>query len=169
MRLTRRDISTGILASMGFFASPTAYAHRQKRALSKLVWNDRTKTLEVSHILHLYDTEIALAQLGILEEPDLEPLKARARLALYVSKHFKLQKLNENNIPLEIVGAEIVDSHVYVYQEVALPSEPSGFIVIDTILQRIYLNQTNLVSLNIHGNVSSVTFSAGDSAKKLLA
>lgn len=157
------------LAIVGFVPAPIAYAHRQKRGITTMEWVQDAKTLEITHIFHLFDAEQALAKAGILKAADLGPLRARATFALYVDKHFQLRGLDGKPLPVEIVGAEIDGGHIYVYQELPLKSAPKGFYVEDSILQDVYYAQVNLVSLIVNGHTTSVQFVTGDPLKKLLA
>ncbi len=125
--------------------------------------------LEITHVLHLHDAEQALSRLGKLEQPDLTSLRARANLALYVQERFTLSHLNGDAIILKIVGAEIDGSYAYVYQDASMFGAPDGLEVENTLLQDIYLNQTNLVNITLRNELKSLTFFTGDSAKKIEA
>ncbi len=110
-----------------------------------------------------------MSRLGKLDKPDLTSLRARANLALYVQERFTLSHLNGEIIPLNIIGAEIDGAYAYVYQDVALSAVPNGIEVENTLLQDIYLNQTNLVNITLGAELKSLTFFTGDSAKKIEA
>ncbi len=145
----------------------SASAHRLKQATSRVVWQPSDHSLEVTHILHLHDAEQALSAQGLLDRPDLTPLKARALLALYASDHFKLFDLNEEAMDLQTIGAEIVRGRIYIYQEAELPARPDGLIVDNSILLDIYPNQVNMVNVNLSGQIKTLQFEAGDAPKRL--
>ena len=168
--LNRRKVIGAALAGGAAFAfAPLAHAHRQKQGLTTIEWNARGKTLEVIHTLHLHDAEQALARLGILNKPDLSPLRARAKMAIYAQSKFKLARADGTAIALNIVGAEIDSTYVYIYQEAALGTMPDGFVIEDSLLQEVYPLHTNHVNVDLGTQIKSLTFSAGDKAKKVLA
>ena len=161
----RKLIHTG-LAGLACCALPlTAHAHRKKRAVSTVEWNTSSKLLQVTHELHLHDAEQGLNRLGKITKPDLSSLRARAQLALYVQEHFAVFKPNGNPIDLEIIGAEIGASYAYIYQEIKLASVPNGLKIRNSILQDMYLDQTNLVNIIFENELSSLVFVAGDEVK----
>lgn len=162
----RKLIHTG-LAGLTCCALPlTAHAHRQKRAVSTIEWNTDTKLLQVTHELHLHDAEQGLNRLGKINKPDLSSLRARAQLALYVQERFAVFKPDGKPINLEIIGAEIGASYAYIYQETTLAKAPNGLKIKNSILQDMYLDQTNLVNIIFENELNSLIFVAGDNAKK---
>ena len=146
-----------------------AWAHRQKQALSTIEWNTRTKTLEVTHDLHAHDAEQVLAKLGLITSPDLTGLRARARLALYVKENFRLSTLDGQAIDLTILGAETDATYAHVYMEVELEKPPTGLLITNTLLQDVFVDQTNQVNVSLTDTLRSVVFVAGDGQKKILA
>lgn len=166
----RRSVLKAALcgAACTFLPVP-AFAHRQKRAVSTIVWNEQTKLLEITHILHLHDAEQALSRIGKLNNPDLTPLRARAQLAIYAQEHFILTHANGKPIKLNIVGAEVDNGQAYIYQEVALRKNPHELSITNTLLLDVYMDQTNLVNITLGGQLKSLVFKAGDRAKKISA
>lgn len=168
--LQRRSILAAALAGAACLAVPMpALAHRKKRAITTIEWNANTNLLEVTHVLHLHDAEQALARLGQLKSPDLTPLRSRAQLALYAQKQFSISQLNGDIIDLNIVGAEIQSGQAYIYLEAPLKSVPKGLLIKNSLLQDMYLEQTNLVNVLLGTEVRSLTFFTGDLEKKVLA
>ena len=169
-----------MIARRTFFLASTALAgfsclqipvlaHRQKQVVSTILWNDRTSSLEVTHTLHVQDATLALIALGKIETPDLAPLKARALLALYVDKHFRLSSLDQKVLGLEVIGAEIEGHQVYVYQEARMKTAPGGLVVDNRILLETYPGQINRVNIDLSGTIRTLLFVLGDKAKKVLA
>ncbi len=168
--LNRRHIIKSILGGTLLSVLPArAWAHRQKQALSTVEWNARTKTLEVTHDLHAHDAEQVLAKLGLITSPDLTGLRARARLALYVNENFQLKTLDGQAINLTILGAETDATYAHVYMETALTEPPAGLLINNTLLQDVFIDQTNQVNVSLGENLKSVVFVAGDGQKKILA
>jgi len=146
-----------------------AWAHRQKKAMSHIEWNARTKMLEITHDLHAHDAEQVLARLGLIDTPDITSLRARANLALYVQKNFKIAALDGQNLTLTIIGAETDATYAHVYMETAMLKPPSGLLITNTILQEVFPTQINQVNMALGDNVKSVIFAKGDGQKKILA
>lgn len=146
-----------------------AWAHRQKQALTTVRWNAKTNLLQVTHDLHAHDAEQALARLGLIDSPDLTNLRARASLALYTQKHFKLRGLDGEIIPLTILGAETDTTYAHVYLEAELVSAPDGLLILNTLLQDVFPDQINQVNVSLSDTVKSVVFVAGAGQKKILA
>lgn len=171
MILTRRTVLGILSAGIGCAALParTAFAHRQKQALTTISWNARTKNLEVIHDLFAHDAEEALARLGRLDKPDLTPLRARAKLALYTQEHFSIKTLTGKAIDLTIIGVEVDSALAHIYLEAPMPKPPKGLIVTNTILMDMFPAQTNRVLLDLGRHPPDVVFVAGDGPKKILA
>lgn len=153
---------TAVLTALALAAAPGATAHRAKAALTSVVWNERTGLLEITHRLHVHDAREALARVTDLEQPDLGSLEARARLALYVEKHFGLAEPGGDALALELVGAELDGDHVFVFQEAALESPPGALEVRCDFLQEVFPSQLNTVNVEIGGPVRTLVFSKGD-------
>lgn len=165
--ISRRKLLYFGLAGLACSGLPhLAHAHRQKRAISTVEWNASKNLLQVTHELHLHDAEQGLSRLGKIIKPDLSSLRARAQLALYVQQHFNISTQHGNKIALEIIGAEINASYAYIYQETKLPSVPKGLKIQNSILQDVYLDQTNLVNVILENEINSLVFVAGDKTKE---
>ena len=166
----RRHVLSGLLAiSVTGSASMVASAHRQKKVQSTVEWNERSSSLEIIHELHRHDAEQALALLGKLKRPDLTSLKSRAVLALYVEEHFALSDIENSQLTLDIVGAEIDSARIYVYLEVNMSARPKGLMIENKIFHDVYADQINHVNVKLGGNIRSAVFQQGDKAKKVLA
>ena len=168
--LYRRAVMKSILGGALACAVPMrAWAHRQKQALTTITWNPEAKLLQVTHDLHAHDAELALARLGLINSPDITNLRARATLALYSQKHFKLQMLDGKNIPLTIIGAETDSNYAHIYLETELNVLPDGILVTDTLLQDVFVDQINQVNVTFFNTIKTVVFVAGSGQKKVLA
>jgi len=163
-----RRKSLSILTGAAFMAVfPTqSYAHKQKTTLTQVEWNERDKALYVTHSYHIHDAETALAKAGIIDKPDLTSLKARAKLALYTSRNFKLFE-NDQELELELLGAENEGRTIYVYQQTSLPKPPTKLIVSATMLREIVLGQINNVDITLANDLKSLKFEGSDGPKKL--
>ncbi len=168
--LNRRILGQILFGGAACTALPIrVWAHRQKQAMSHIEWNARTKMLEITHDLHAHDAALVLARLGLISTPDITNLRARASLALYVQKNFKLTTLDGQNLDLTIIGAEAGATYAHVYMEAGMAEPPSGLLITNTILQDVFVDQINQVNMAFGDNIKSVIFTAGDGQKKILA
>lgn len=136
--LTRRLFNHSLSASLlvgAFGLSSTAAAHREAASTTEVKWSDADKSIHITHIMHTHDAQRALFHAARLDKPDLTPLKAQAILALYMSETFSISADNEA-LPLNIIGAEIIGRNVYVYHEAAVEAKPD----IVTINARMFQN-----------------------------
>ena len=115
--MVRRFLFVVLLAS-GYVYSPLAAAHRQHISWTGVEWNQETRNLEVVHRIHEHDAQLLLA--WQLDKPvDLTRLQDRALFAIYVEDHFKLLITDNDELAgaLKLLGAELEDSYILVFQE----------------------------------------------------
>ncbi len=145
-----------------------AQAHRQHHAVVTVAWSPSAARLEVAHQLHDHDLEDALVHAGHAADLTLESIDAQALAALYVADRFTLTTPDGAPIPLEILGVEIEDDTVWVYQEAALAAPPDEVCVINVVLFDLLDDQVNTVILDANreasGHAGSLTFKAEDGA-----
>ena len=139
-----------------FFSGP-ANAHEQKAALTKVVFNDRTNNIEVMHRLSRHDAEHAARDLW--EGADLEDPQTLRNLANYVRSRFSLANGLGDDVTLTVVGEEIDDVYLWVYHEAPIDPKLGKLTIENRILFEFWDDQSNLVNLEIDGNVFSHTFS----------
>ena len=166
--LHRRHINFGLLALCAAAALP-AHAHREKATVSELMWSERDGFLYATHKFHLHQTEVSLFKASITHSAKFESLRARAELALYVEKQFTIQFLSGEDLPLELLGAEIEGRDVYVYQQARLSGAPDGLIINCNLLREFVSDQINHVDVKLGGQVTSLAFRGNDGPKKALA
>lgn len=135
----------------------TAGAHEQKAALTKVVFNDRTSNIEVMHRLSRHDAEHAARALW--EGADLEDPETLRNLANYVRSRFSLANELGDALTLSVVGEEIDDVYLWVYHEAPIDPKLGKLTIENRILFEFWDDQSNLVNLEIEGNVFSHTFS----------
>ena len=168
MLTRRRTLLVMSGAAFGAALPLSAFAHREKKTLTTIEWNERAQMLYVIHSYHQHDAETALAAKGIIDKADLYSLKARAQLALYTERNFSLSSAGQE-IKLEILGSETEARTVYVYQQAKMAAPPRELLVTATMLRDIIPGQLNNVDVTINGNIHSLQFKANDGAKKVLA
>lgn len=139
--------------------SLTARAHRMPECLTVVTPMPEGKGVEIVHRLHRHDVEVALAEMGDTTSWDLDELEVRAAFAMYLESHFALaagvpaQRL----LPLELIGAEVEDDYLLVYQELAGPL-PAALSIRSEVLQEIFPRQVNLVHVRTPQGTQRLTF-----------
>ena len=155
---TRRCHPFIAVAVLGFALSSAA--HRAPGSLTTIEWNPASEKTEIVHRLHSHDAELGVG--AALDIPDLSvhDLEGRANIALYVEARFSITS-GEDNLRLELVGAELVGDYILVYQVQAgrLPQEIRVF---DSILRDIYPEQINQVNIQDGDSVRTLAFSDDD-------
>ncbi|MCB1685575.1 MAG: DUF6702 family protein [Pseudomonadales bacterium] len=157
------------------FAATTADAHRLRVAITTLLFNDHSGRIEVMHRFYLHDAEHALTELMGRGADLFDSVEDRQRFAVYVHERFELGVLDDSDtlngnkspdenvrpLPLRLIGAEIEDDSLWVYQAIALPATPiSGLQVSQRALQDIWPDQVNTVNIERKGRISTLTFRA---------
>ena len=158
------------VAGLLIFCSAAVYGHQQKTAVTRLLFNSNTGSLEIMHRLFLHDAEHAASVVfggkqDIIESPD-----SRALFGSYVANRFAIA-LDVQGEPLQelkphYLGEEIDGQYLWVYQEV--PNFATSQVgkslqlrVINSVLRDVWPDQSNLVNVERGGHVESVTFSVG--------
>ena len=158
-----------VVATLAVAACLTASAvaaHRAQVSLTTVEWNTRTRSLEVIHRVHLHDAQRVLDRLESEQDLVLAELEGRARFALYAEAGFSLQQPTEDaELSLTLVGAEIEDDHILVFQEIELPRPPAALRVTCTLLRDLFEDQQNHVNLRIGQRTRTLRFSGQDGPK----
>lgn len=120
--------------------------------------------VSVIHVYHLQDAQSALFQAGIIAQPDLSSLRARAKLALYTQERFTVAA---NGIPatLDIIGAEIEGDNVYVYQDGLI--SPGALSIDARMLRDLIKAQSNSVNIIRDGRTLTLDFAGDDGPKQV--
>lgn len=137
-------------------------AHRLPECRTILRYDVRAERLEVTHRLHRHDAEQGFAK--VLGEPALrlQTLRNRARFALHLESQFGLRDAeNGEPVPLTLLGAELVENAVLVYQEYLGPL-PQQLEARHDLLRSAVPGQQNSVLLQSAAQSVRVDFSAQD-------
>lgn len=167
--LQRRFFIAGALALPVLAGARPALAHREKLTSSVISWRESRQTLEINHIFHIHHAEVALANIGIIDKPDLLNMSNQARLALYVEDSFSLSKDNGETLNLTTLGAEADSGKLHVYQEVAYFNAPTSLRVTCSFLRPPIADQINEIHLDVNNKVSSTRLSGRQTQKLLIA
>jgi hypothetical protein len=154
-----------MLITSGIVYSPLAAAHRQHISWTAVEWNQETRNLEVVHRIHEHDAQLLLARQS--NEPvDLTRLQDRALLAIYVEDHFNLL-ISDNTTStkvLKLLGAELEDSYILVFQELKLDKPPTSMTLHASLLMDLFPDQINMVNIKVNEPVTTLKFQLDDEA-----
>ena len=136
------------------------WAHRAPGSLTTIEWNEASGRTEIVHRLHSHDAELGIASVLGVADFSIIDINARAQAALYVERRFHITH-GKQELPLTLVGAELVGQYLFVYQE--LSQQLHGEIrVLSDILSDVYPAQLNQVNINDGGIVFTLTFTANE-------
>lgn len=149
-----------ISSSLGLsaFIAPHAFAHQQKMAITTVLFNPRTKNLEVMHRFDLHDAEHAVKEIFNGDADIINSKKTQTEFAQYVVERFTVYNMNKAELPLSLVGAELEGKHFWVYQETPAPEQLEGLYIQHNALRDIWHKQTNTINVEGKGNIQTLTF-----------
>ena len=181
--LTRR-LGVGLLCVAALLVAAPSFAHQQKTAVTRLLFNANSGNLEVMHHLFLHDAEHA-ASVVFGEKQDLiESADSRALFGSYVVNRFAIALADEASTPVELryLGEEIDGQYLWVYQEavgfiedfaeqrtgslvngspVNGEERPLALFLVNSVLRDVWPEQANLVNVERAGRIASITFDQG--------
>jgi len=158
-----------LFAALAVVASSPSYAHQQKTAVTRLLFNSNTGSLEIMHRLFLHDAEHAANVVFGAKQDIIQSADSRALFGSYVVNRFAVA-FDDNASLQELapiyLGEEIDGQYLWVYQEV--PDFATRHIgkalqlrVINSVLRDVWPDQSNLVNVERSGKIESITFSVG--------
>lgn len=168
-----RLLIAALLVACAVAAAVPTDAHRLRAAITTVLFNDRSGRIEVMHRFYLHDAEHALTELMGRGADLFDSVEDRQRFAVYVHERFTLGVLDDTGtapgseepeqgarmLALQLVGAEIEDDSLWVYEAIAVPDLPmSGLQVSHRALQDIWPDQVNTVNVERNGKTSTLTF-----------
>lgn len=135
------------------------FAHQQRTAVTKVLFNKNTGNLEITHRFYMHDAEHAVQILFDKRADIRNSADTRELFANYVGKRFAIKPLNGEELKLEPVGHEIERIYFWVYQEVKAPENIKGLTMIHNALRDIWTDQVNTVNVEGRGDLRTATFS----------
>jgi hypothetical protein len=139
----------------------SVWAHQQKSAITKILFNQRSGNIEVMHRFIVHDAEHAVHALFGMNADIIANEITRNTFGKYVSKSFSLKTLEKQKLKLDYVGHSLEGMYFWVYQEIAIPKTIKGFIVYHSSLIDLWPSQTNMVNIEGQGDIKTATFSGG--------
>lgn len=159
-------IWSAILA--GLFCIAGAQAHQQKAAVSSVLFNARSNKVEVYHRFFIHDAEHAVKHLFGKKGDIIASKATQEQFANYAARQFELHNLQQQKLPLKLLGYEVEGKFFYVYQELPIPANLKGLVVKQAALLEIWSQQQNLVNVEGRGPVQSLQFSRGNDQQQIL-
>ena len=142
------------------FISLSLEAHRASGVLTTIEWNKNIQRTEIIHRIHNHDAELGVAQIENLPLLSVNDAEGRARISLYVERNFTLIQ-NGKIQNIELIGAELVDDYIFIYQELAYELG-KDISIRNMILREIYPKQINQVNLFVDRNIKTLQFGEND-------
>jgi len=157
--LSRRIFLLAALAAASLTNPAMSAAHDAARVESNVAFDNGT--LEVTHVLQLSAAQRLLHKAKIIDKNDMTGLRARAQAALYASERFEL-RANDVSVPLDILGAEVLGGHLYIYQTGKLASLPQTWSARNAILRDLSPRFDNMVNLPSGDGIETLVFNGSD-------
>jgi len=155
--MLRKLFSILMIAGAGAIAA-SAFAHQQKAALTQILFNPRSDTIEIVHRFYLHDAEQAAVKLFGVEADIYAKEKTRFQFARYTVDKFALWDAMDAPIELGLVGFEIEGNFLYVYQESQKSLEIKALTIRHDVLRDVWPDQMNTVNVEGRGPLQTVFF-----------
>lgn len=155
-----------LVGAASLFAGLQASAHELKSALTEILFNPRSGHVEIAHRFIIHDAEHA-SDAGRGEAVDLagDPV-ARRRFARRVASQFAIADASGTPYDLTLVGSEIENGYLWVYQEIDIDTVSTDTILIrQDALRAHWPDQVNRVNVRRASEVRSLRFTGADGFK----
>jgi hypothetical protein len=119
------------------------------------------------HRFYSHDAEHALRLITGAPADLLGEQRDRLKFAIYVHETFSLAGLGAGLEPLTLVGAELDGDYLWVYQRTPTAPGLTGLEASFPTLQAVWPEQVNTLNVERDGAVRTLTFSAGDGARRV--
>jgi len=137
------------------------YAHSQKAAITRVLFNPRTANLEVMHRFSMHDAEHAVKQIFDGDADIISSKDTQEKFSKYVADRFSIMESDGKALVLESVGYEIEGKFFWVYQETKAP-EAETLILSHNALRDLWPTQINTVNIEGKHGLRTVTFDGSE-------
>ena len=139
-----------------------SWAHQQKTATTRILFNSNTNNIEVMHRFYAHDAEEAVSLIFGTIPSIMESSDSRQLFSNYVVNRFAIEATEENGTTTELaltyVGEEIDGQFLWVYQEIPAVQNVTALTVINVALRDIWPDQINLVNIEKDDEIYSLSF-----------
>ncbi len=160
--INRRLLVAACIFTAGLLALSPASAHRKPVVMTTIEKIEGDK-LGITHRFHAHDAVSILALDPQNTQPELDSLRSRAKVALYVSEHFLMATRQAEGplapVELKLIGAELEGEFLFVYQETELPASMDNMYARSDLLSEIGNDWLSHVNLTIDEVIRTITFS----------
>ncbi|GAA0855043.1 DUF6702 family protein [Aliiglaciecola litoralis] len=153
-----RTFSFYSLMLVATLVAANAFAHQQKAAITKVLFNPRTTNIEIMHRFYIHDAEHAVKEIIGKQADILSSAQTQQHFADYVASRFVMTDQDGNYLNLKAVGYEVDGQHFWVYQETPQSANLVGLKIQHSALQDIWSQQTNTVNIEGVGDIKTLTF-----------
>lgn len=146
-----------LLTSLFLGSALTASAHPRREAEIEISFNEHTSLTEIVHRYRIIDSEDVVQA---LYEPTLsikEDARAQALFGEYVEDRFSLRH-DGKAMPLELVGGEIDDGYIWIYQTTDQLPEDGLYVLRPSALMDVHSDQVNIVNIHLYGDTQTFIF-----------
>lgn len=154
---------TGVL-----LISATSFAHQQKTAVTRILFNPNTENIEIMHRFFVHDAEHAASLIFGERQSLLESAESRQLFSSYVVNRFAIEATftdgESQELQLEYVGEELDGQFLWVYQEVPKSEAITAMTIVNLALRDVWPDQANLVNIERDGEFFSLQFAGGAEA-----
>ena len=156
-KMTNRSL-IAVFLLLNLLIGSQLLAHQKKEAITRVIFNERTSSIEIIHRFSLHDAEHASKQLFGISMDILKSAFSQKHFADYVIKNFTLKFLTGEAAELANVGFEIDGRYIWVYQETPLMKDIKGFAIGHSALHDIWPEHVNLINIERNKKVRSLVF-----------
>lgn len=135
-----------------------ALAHQKKEAITRVIFNERTGSIEVIHRFLLHDAEHAVKQIFGGKADIIGSEKTQKDFSRYIMDRFKMADASGKEFTLQTVGYEVEGKHIWVYQETPIRADIKGLQIIHNALRDVWPKQVNLVNIERRKKIQSLLF-----------
>ena len=147
---------------------PTSYAHQQKTAITRILFNPNSGNIEIMHRFFVHDAEHAASVIFGERQTLVESAESRQLFSSYVMNRFAVEVTladgSNQELALQYVGEEIDGQFMWVYQEFPQLDNVSAMTIINLALRDVWPDQSNLVNIERGEDIVSLTFDGNDEA-----
>ncbi len=139
-----------------------SWAHQQKTATTRILFNSNTNNIEVMHRFYAHDAEEAVSLIFGTIPSIMESSESRQLFSNYVVNRFAIEATEEDGTTTELaltyVGEEIDGQFLWVYQEISSVQNVVALTVINVALRDIWPDQVNLVNIEKDDEIYTLSF-----------
>lgn len=153
---------TALLLGLAMCFSHQVQAHKIKTAFSIILFNDRTRHIEVVHRYYLHDSEEAVWALFDKNADIIGSEETQATFAEYAVGQFAMKDQNGRDLPIATLGYQIEGGYFWVYQETPYQTGLTELYIKQSALKDVWSEQFNMVNIEGLDKVYSLNFSDRD-------